>query len=220
MTITTRQTTDQHHAGAAPLSQLRGGRPHPAPVRPHPRTDARRGLRPEVPEGRARHPSPRALPPCRSRCLARKPDVQLHLRIRGVSAMIDPTMTEPTYRHGTHLLADGGPYSITGRLLGDHDDLDGLVHMLTDDGECLALNGWMFTLRDPRHASPASTDSSSEPEPRLPFVSRPAPALQHARRRHRSAGRVLPSASNKPSAPASDRRVAFWQRPWYKRGTE
>ena len=58
--------------------------------------------------------------------------------------MIDPIMTDPTYRHGTHLIADGGPYSITGRLLGDHDDLDGLVHLLTDDGEagCSCSRSW------------------------------------------------------------------------------
>lgn len=76
---------------------------------------------------------------------------------------------DPAYRHGTHLLADGGPYSITGRLPGDHDDLDGLVNVLTDDGECLALNGWMFTFEVLAPPAPAQT-RTSEPDARLPFA--------------------------------------------------
>lgn len=100
-------------------------------------------------------------------------------------------MCEPTYRHGTAILAEGGPYSIEGRLISDHDALDGLVHVLTADGECLTLNGWMFSIE----------------------VTGPPPD------RRNTAPVARPNLAGTPtSAPATVRRKpSYWSRPWWKR---
>lgn len=102
-------------------------------------------------------------------------------------------MTEPTYRHGTAILAEGGPYSIEGRLLGDHETLDGLVHVLTADGECLTLNGWMFAIE----------------------ITGPPPG-RRPRQTPDGSARRLNSATNAPPTTVR-RRPSYWSRPWWKR---
>ena len=37
------------------------------------------------------------------------------------------------YRDGTRVRAEGGDYCLEGVLVGDHDELDGVVVMLEDD---------------------------------------------------------------------------------------
>lgn len=66
------------------------------------------------------------------------------------------------YPHGTRVIAEGGGHVVEGRLIGDHDTLDGSVYVLTDQDEALILNGWLFTfeivaLPPPRRAPPRPT---------------------------------------------------------------
>lgn len=43
------------------------------------------------------------------------------------------------------IIAEGGDYLLEG-IVADDADLDGTFQMLTDDGETLFVNGWLFVI--------------------------------------------------------------------------
>lgn len=125
------------------------------------------------------------------------------------------------YRHGTRVLAEGGPalpdtrlhgkplhtfpdaLRIEGRLIGDHECLDGSVHVLTDEDEALTLNGWLFVFEILAPPAPRP-----RPAPPITKPSREARAQRPAAKPNRSA-RSRPRPWSRP-----------WSRPWYLRNGE
>lgn len=50
------------------------------------------------------------------------------------------------YKHGTCVAAVCPEYELVGFLVGDHDELDGIVKLIADDdGKTYHLNGWLWS---------------------------------------------------------------------------
>ena len=100
------------------------------------------------------------------------------------------------WTHGTRIRATGGPHRIGGRLIGDHDRLDGSVYVLTDHDEALILNGWMFVFE---------------------VVALPPPRPETPRREQ---SRQRQSPASPPERPRRRATPRPWSRPWYLRENE
>jgi hypothetical protein len=56
-------------------------------------------------------------------------------------------MEVPMYKDGTRIEADCGFNAVAGPLVGNHEDLDGIVTLRDEmDGEVIRLNGWLWSI--------------------------------------------------------------------------
>jgi len=56
-------------------------------------------------------------------------------------------MEDPMLKDGTRIEADCGFNAVAGRLVGDHEDLDGIVTLRDEmDNEVIRLNGWLWCI--------------------------------------------------------------------------
>jgi hypothetical protein len=66
-------------------------------------------------------------------------------------------MEDPMYRDGTHIRATCDAYDVAGPLIGDHEDLDGIVTVRDElnDGKVTHINAWLWTVEIDEPPPPA-----------------------------------------------------------------
>jgi hypothetical protein len=58
-------------------------------------------------------------------------------------------VTMATYPNGTQIEAECIEATVIGTLVGDYDTLDEVLTVLTDDGETIRINGWLWSIEVP-----------------------------------------------------------------------